>query len=738
MTGTIEALGLIYTNVEAKESPTGQRGFQVWQASAGLSAEARKEVSRRVDDYRLPTGTTAEAAAAFTRDAFFKLTDKAGGGFAVARSVPLTGKDKFGRGGRFLAHVLVVSAADFAGLGCDPFAVFDAATFYCGEPEQLAKDHPEWVKGVLPVTPLTPVPTPGPCHPGPVRAKLAGHVDRDAALRKTVVVVGKPADVATELRAIYRGLPAALRAAAEFDTMSAGASLTQVPCAFAGCPAADALKMWAFRRFVRFDPAAGSFTPPSELQAPLYPLRAALPGTEAWAEATDAARAAGWAVAAAIETGEVAAAATALEAEGGSAALAILEGVPEFGATLERAKRDWLARCPAAVAAVPGVAGCLDEHLAVPLAQRLGRLREGLPRARLADIVLHEIAMKAYRGGDGDPLEVLRHIQEWHGKEHGAGSAGRRLDWVLSRLRGRDADELGVVLSTGADDDAAWFRTWVREYAEAVGLSAAKLCEGLPHHLEDDEIDRRHLYDAELYLQCQPNEPADVLTDLRFRHACRTGGLAGLIERDDLPERGECLAYFRTRSALGWTVLSDGTYFAGAFAYPSSLAEADLLRAVSASGVSGRHAIPLLFPAAARNPSDALPRRSETPMFVQSFLDQLGPSKGKPADAGKLEASRKEFVRSGEVFYREAARHVIDALIREPHTEYEPGESTREPALFGLRLKWIDQNVKNTTQLANLLELVLGPSHALDRTVLPPAELRDRDPANFARLLSWM
>jgi len=27
VTGSIEALGLIYTNVEAKESPTGQRGF---------------------------------------------------------------------------------------------------------------------------------------------------------------------------------------------------------------------------------------------------------------------------------------------------------------------------------------------------------------------------------------------------------------------------------------------------------------------------------------------------------------------------------------------------------------------------------------------------------------------------------------------------------------------------------------------------------------------------------------
>jgi len=167
--------------------------------------------------------------------------------------------------------------------------------------------------------------------------------------------------------------------------------------------------------------------------------------------------------------------------------------VPEFGATLERAKRDWLAQCPAAVVTVPGVRRCLDDCLDGPLGQRLARLRGGLPRPQLADILLHEVAMRAYRGPDGEADEVLRHLQEWLGKEHGAGSAGRRLDWVLSRLRGRHADELGLVLTAGEDDDAAWFRTWVREYAEATEVSAANLCAGLPHHLEDDEIDRQHL-----------------------------------------------------------------------------------------------------------------------------------------------------------------------------------------------------------------------------------------------------
>jgi len=738
VSSAIEAFGLIYTNVEAKESPTGQRGFQVWQASAGLSAEARKEISRRVDDYRLPAGTTPEAAATLTRDGYFALSAKAGGGFAVARSVPLNGKDKFGRGGRFLAHVLVVKAADFARLGHDPFALFDAAPFLCSEPGRLILDHPEWVKGVLPVTHLTPVSTPGELLPGPLRAAVAGHIDRDPAQRKTVVVVGSPAEVAAELRRIYRGLPPALRAVAEFDTLSAGASLTQVPCAFAGCPTESALKMWPFRRFVRFHPAEGKFTPPSELQPPTSALRGGLPGTTAWADATDAARHTAWAAATAIEANDVAAAAKELDGDAATA-LAILEGVPQFNATLERWRREWFARCPAVVTAVPGVQQCLADHLAVPLGEELVRLRGDVPRPRLADILLHEIAMKAYRGPTDATAEVLGLIQDWLGKDHGAGSAGRRLDWVLSRLRGRDANGLGLALTASDDDDATWLRTWVREYAEVTEVTAAKLCAGLPHHLEDDEIDRQHLYDAELYLQCAPNEPPDVMKDLRFRHACRTGGLAGLVACGDLPEPAERLAYFRRRAVLGWTMLSDATYFVGAFVYPECEAEAELLRLVYEDGFTGRQALPVLAPHAARKPGDALPKFESVPGYLQAFLDKLTPPKGKRLDPAKLEGLRKEFDSGNEQLRREATWYVLGSLRKESRTESGSGWPAREASLFGLVLKWIDPSNTIKSGLPELLQIVLGAAGPeLDRYALPSAELRDRDPAEFARLLSWM
>ncbi len=734
MTGTIDALGLIYTNVEAKDSPTGQRGFQVWQASAGLSAEARKEVSRRVDDYRLPTGVPPEAAGEYGRDSYFKLSDKAGGGFAVARSGPLAGKDKFGRGGRFLAHVLVVSATDFAELHHDPFALFDAATFFTGEPETLAKDHPEWQKGVLPAVALTPAATAGDLPEGEVRSKFAGHVDRDAAQRKTVVLVAMPAAVAAVLRTVYRGLPPALRASAEFDTMSAGSSLTQVPCAFAGCPSAAVLKMWAFRRFVTFTPP-GAFTPLSELQKPERAVCAALPGTLAWAEAADCARAAAWAVAAAVEAGRPADAAAALEAEAGPAALAILEATPAFAATVEKARRDWLAGCPAFVADVPGVRVCLDEHLAVPLDQQMRRLREGLPRPRIADLLLHAVTANCY--GNDDP-EFLGHVQDWLGKGHGAGSAGRRLHWALSRLRYRDADELGLVLSTCEGEDAVWFRDWLRDHAKANGITATSLRRELPHDSAVAAIDPRHVYDAELYLLCEPVEPPDAMRDLRFRHAHHTGGMAGLIARRDLPELADLLAYFRPRTAFGWTVLSDGTFFGGAFVYPRSGQDAELLAHVAEVGGGGRELLHLMYP------QEPWPYQSAPKWLLgaephtQELLDKLKPPKGKSFDAAAYYAFEKELISLGELLFRETVAYLRDKLRGEAIVEVGSAGPPGDATLFGVRWHWKAAKAA-PPQLTNLLQVVFGTAAPeIRRHEFPDPGLCELDPAGFAKLLSWL
>ena len=730
MTDAIEAAGLMFTNVEADQSPTRQRGFQVWQASAGLSAEVKREITRRVDDYRVPVGTPPEAVAAFPRDAFFKVA----GGFAVARTVPLAGKDKFGRGGRFFAHAFVVTAEDFGRVHSDPFALFDAAKF-SADPERVKEWHPDWLKGVLPPTRLLVARSTAAQHPGPVRALLAGHLDREPAQRKTVVVVGKPADVAAELRTIYRGLPPELRAASEFDTLSAGASLTQVPCAFAGCPAADALKLWAFRRFARFDPAAGTLGP---ADPPPRKLPASLPGTAAWADAADGARAAAWDAAGAVVAGRPGDAAQALDADPG--ALAILETAPGFAAALEGLKEKWFAQCPTVVADVPGVREYLDESLAGPCADQLRCLRSEVPRGPLAEILLHQIGMVAYRG---ESPEDLGHIQAWHGKNHHGESGGRRLNWVLSRLRYRDADELVGVLKTGDDEDAEWFRTWVRDYTEAEQKTATTLLAGLAHDLADADV-TVPVYDAGLYLHCQPNEPADVMRVLRFRHACRTGGLKGLDWCTDLPERAELVAYFRPRAVTGWTTLSDFKTFAGVFVYPQPdvVGDAELLDHLCHlyvdrfdPGVRGQKSLTEFAPETTRPRSGQPVQGDMDSKALDAFLAKIRTPKDKPRNPKKLDACRSDLLQS-EVFFRECVGKLLGSLGRK--SVVEPPGRPGEAALFGYRLD-AEHNPNSKEYLPNLLDAVLAVTGGqMDREINPQPATGNQDRERLTWLLSWL
>lgn len=111
---------LLYTNVEADLSPARSRGFQVWLASKELDAEDRRFIARRVDDYRLPAGVPPDDRT-FIRHSYFRVRDR----FAVARTVPVARRDKFGRGGLFHAHVVVLEPADFLLLDFDPFRVID-------------------------------------------------------------------------------------------------------------------------------------------------------------------------------------------------------------------------------------------------------------------------------------------------------------------------------------------------------------------------------------------------------------------------------------------------------------------------------------------------------------------------------------------------------------------------------------------------------------------------------------
>jgi hypothetical protein len=708
VTVTVTALPLIFTNVEAEDSPTRQRGFQVWQAARELNPEARKEIARRIDDFKLPMGTPADAAV--TRDVYFKVSEKAGGFFAVARTVPLPDKDKFGRGGKFFAHVFAVSADDFARLDADPFALFDAVTFW-ERPAQVKELHPDWKSGVLSPLSLEVLPVTDTAAVAPaLLSTLAGHLDRDAAQRKTVVLVGKPADVAEQLRAIFRGLPPALRAKSEFDTLSGGASLTQVPCAFAGCPSPEALKLWAFRRIVKLD-ASGMLAPAAD--APPAPLAAELLKADAWAVISSATRDASWEAAKALAANDLAAAATQLDR--GAAVQSLLEASPALTSTLDALKAKWGASLPPAVAAVPGIAECLGEQLDVPLPELLRVLQ-------------------------GD----LRHIQEWVRKSPEVTTAGRRLDWVLSRLLLASTEALTAALSHPTD--GAWFRDWLRDDLVKQNISAVKLRQRMPHG-EEAAVSPKTIYDAWLYLNSGPRDTDDMVADVRLRHAARTGGLTQLITRDreHLPPVEDCLAYLKPKATLGWLALPKSMFFVGAFVFPRHKDDAELMQhCVGIDGGEngdlnkfGPRALRSLYPEAKSLAGyKHIPAEATVPPDLQPLVDQLFAAKGKRREVAIRQAA-DELQRSDSRF-KLAAGYIRQAMTPEP---WGQPPDTIEPVvelkagLFGFRLRPVNPNQPDDP-LPLIVEAVLAAYvPRLDRETPPAAGLAAATD-NFAWLLS--
>ncbi|MBX9581926.1 MAG: hypothetical protein K2X87_16600, partial [Gemmataceae bacterium] len=275
----VTAEQLIYTNVEADRSPTRQRGFQVWLASADLAPETKRAAARLLGDFRLPPGVPADDPAV-VRHVFTRLPD---GPFLIARTVPLTDRDKFGRGGKFHAHAVLLTDEAFRQLGCDPFRVIDGGFTFHGHPDDAGD---LWKTGDLGLAEIAPGEPSGDEVELPPKlvAELLAHVERGDD--KPVVVAEKPARVRAVLRGLFRAFPPSARAKLFFDTLSSGAASEARP-AVVGAYSADPLRLWPSRKFHRLDPAAGTVAPPL---APVVGLPAELPAAGGWADLSDADR----------------------------------------------------------------------------------------------------------------------------------------------------------------------------------------------------------------------------------------------------------------------------------------------------------------------------------------------------------------------------------------------------------------------------------------------------------------
>src|SRR5262245_23458666 len=253
---TLTAGQLVYTNVEKQHSSAGRDGYQVWLRSPDALGDGDETaLMTRLGDFEARDVGEEPLA----RHLYFTLPS---GRVVLARTVPLAETDRFSRAGRFYAHAVVIGANEFRKLGNDPFALLDQVTFQSSlEEGEQAGDAG---KGTLPAILL-----------GEREAKRDGMtLDRDqlsevlpslmraCGKEKPVFigVAGTPSQVLRFARDLFAWLPPSLRLACNFDTLSTGRSLTQVPFAIVGLPAAGPTRRYL--NLLIFDPACGEFTQP--------------------------------------------------------------------------------------------------------------------------------------------------------------------------------------------------------------------------------------------------------------------------------------------------------------------------------------------------------------------------------------------------------------------------------------------------------------------------------------------
>lgn len=109
----------IYSNVPREQSPQRKRGYQtLFYTQAALSADLVRQLEDRAQYY----GDDVEPL----KYQFWLLEGSA----VITRLAPLAERDEFGRKGRYLAHSLIIAAADFQRLQASPFPVLAVAPFF--------------------------------------------------------------------------------------------------------------------------------------------------------------------------------------------------------------------------------------------------------------------------------------------------------------------------------------------------------------------------------------------------------------------------------------------------------------------------------------------------------------------------------------------------------------------------------------------------------------------------------
>src|SRR5260370_22046680 len=221
---------LIYTNVEADESPTGRRGFQVWLASPSLPEPLRRDIAKRLGDFKAPAGLNPGET--IRRHVYFSCAEAGERFFVLAQTVPLAEKDMFGRGGRFYAHAFVLAEEEFAGVGCNPFALLDGGPGFATSLAEGKAAAPQWRQGVAPDVELELSPISANAAAPPLLLReFVSYLEKSEYLP---VAIPQPTGGGLAfLRALFHWLPPSLRRGESFSMLSPGPTLWPLPYRFA-------------------------------------------------------------------------------------------------------------------------------------------------------------------------------------------------------------------------------------------------------------------------------------------------------------------------------------------------------------------------------------------------------------------------------------------------------------------------------------------------------------------------
>ena len=211
---TIQAWQHIYSNVEKEQSPQGRGGFQTLFYSQGLT-EAEVE---EMEGHLLYFTSAIEPV----KRLFFTIST---GKSAVAQIVPISATDKYGRGGRYLAHSLIFAPADLARFEADPFRVFRQCTFVNTIDEALAEG--DFAAGRIPPVSLdlsrqlakeVEAAKKWSAAEHKNLALLALRANQQAAARNAITIVGQPGQIEDALEAAFLVVPLSRRTRCSFDT----------------------------------------------------------------------------------------------------------------------------------------------------------------------------------------------------------------------------------------------------------------------------------------------------------------------------------------------------------------------------------------------------------------------------------------------------------------------------------------------------------------------------------------